>query len=131
MQRTRSRLQPHLTLSSWHPCSGVPSMATASADSCSMGSCKRETCQETMMARGLGRQSSHLHCAFAMMFAFCMSLAKDESLWNVAPLRKYVAILVSIVYTSSCRYEALEHVASALAWTDKVCHFGKSVQRCG
>jgi len=47
----------------------------------------------------------------AAIFAFCMALVKGESLWNEAPLWKYVAISISNVYASTCQYEALKYVS--------------------
>jgi len=47
----------------------------------------------------------------AVVFALCMAVAKGESLWNVAPLWKYVAVSVSNVYASACQYEALKYVS--------------------
>eukprot|EP00450_Noctiluca_scintillans_P040043 CAMPEP_0194477246 /NCGR_PEP_ID=MMETSP0253-20130528/1026_1 /TAXON_ID=2966 /ORGANISM="Noctiluca scintillans" /LENGTH=120 /DNA_ID=CAMNT_0039316195 /DNA_START=59 /DNA_END=418 /DNA_ORIENTATION=+ len=47
----------------------------------------------------------------AVIFAICMALVKGESLWNVAPLWKYVAISISNVYASTCQYEALKYVS--------------------
>jgi len=47
----------------------------------------------------------------AVLFALCMAMVKGESLWNVAPLWKYVAVSVSNVYASACQYEALKYVS--------------------
>jgi len=47
----------------------------------------------------------------ALVFAVITAILHGESLRNVAPLWKYVAVSVSNVYASACQYEALKYVS--------------------
>jgi adenosine 3'-phospho 5'-phosphosulfate transporter B2 len=52
-----------------------------------------------------------LNRCVAVVFATVMVLVNRESLWNAAPLWKYLAISASNVYASTAQYEALKYVS--------------------
>jgi len=47
----------------------------------------------------------------AIIYAFCMMLAKQEAKRHQAPIWKYACVSVSNVAASSCQYEALKYVS--------------------
>lgn len=55
----------------------------------------------------------------AVVFSLSMVIANGESLWNQAPLWKYLAISFSNVFASACQYEALKHVSFAVQMLGK------------